>query len=142
MNQNLIAVFILVVSIPFFLKPLYAVELEPATPVPAADDAVAIPEDETEFSFGTVKSITGDQLVVSEYDYESNADVDVTYQVPAETEFENAASLKEIAVGDSVDIDFLVKDGQKKAVAITVEKPLTEDEELALTVEEEQPAAE
>lgn len=138
MNKNLIAVFILVVSVSFFLKPLYAVETE----IAPAEEAVGVLEEETEFSFGTVKSITGDQLVVSEYDYESNADVDVTYQVPAETEFENAASLKEIAVGDSVDIDFLVKDGQKKAVAITVEKPLTEDEELALTVEEEQPAAE
>lgn len=138
MNQNLIVVFVLVISVSFFLKPLYAVE---TTTAPAAE-TVGVPEEETEFSFGTVKSITEDQLVVSEYDYESNADVDVTYQVPAETEFENAASLKEIAVGDSVDIDFLVKDGQKKAVAITVEKPLTEDEELALVPEEEQPAAE
>lgn len=139
MKKNLIAVLV-VISVSFFLKPLYAVEPKPA--VPAADDAVAIPEDETEFSFGTVKSITGDQLVVSEYDYESNADVDVTYQVPAETEFENATSLKDIAVGDSVDIDFLVKDGKKKAVAVTVEKPLTEDEEIALTEEQPAPAAE
>ena len=139
MKKNLIAVLV-VISVSFFLKPLYAVEPKPAAP--AADDAVAIPEDETEFSFGTVKSITGDQLVVSEYDYESNADVDVTYQVPAETEFENATSLKDIAVGDSVDIDFLVKDGKKKAVAVTVEKPLTEDEEIALTEEQPAPAAE
>lgn len=138
MNKNLIAVIVTVVSVSFFLKPLHAVE---TTTTPVAE-AVGAAEEETEFSFGTVKSITGDQLVVSEYDYESNADVDVTYQVPAETEFENVASLKEIVVGDSVDIDFLVEGDKKKAVAITVEKPLTEDEELALVPEEEQPAAE
>ena len=137
MNKNLMLAFVVVIFASFFLKPLYAAD--PKTEAPAPAGAVAVPEEETEFSFGTVKSVTGDQLVVSEYDYESNADADVTYQVSADASFENVGALKEIVVGDSVDIDFLVKDGQKKAVAITVEKPITEDEEAALAPEEEQP---
>ena len=131
MNQKFaISVLIITLSLSFFLSPAFAedAKTEPA-PAATAQEPVDI---ETEFSFGTVKSLAESQLVVSEYDYESNADVDVTYQVSGETAFENVASLKEVAVGDSVDVDFLVKDGQKKAVAITVEKPLPEDEEAAL----------
>ena len=48
---------------------------EAAQPAQAADD--------TEFSYGTVKSMTADQLVVGEYDYDTDKDVDVTYSVPA-----------------------------------------------------------
>lgn len=86
----------------------------------------------TEFSYGTVKSVSQNQIVVSEYDYDSDKDVEVTYQVPATVTLENAASLQEIAVGAAVDIDFLVKDGQKVASAITVEKPSEDDEAAAL----------
>ena len=126
MIKNLIAVLVLAVAL--FVPAVYAEE-----PAPAAADAPGqFAEEETEFSFGTVKSTSDNQLVVTEYDYESNADVDVTYVVNAQTEFENAASLKEVAVGDSVDIDFLVDGNAKSAVAITVEKPLTEEEEAAL----------
>ena len=103
------------------------VQTEATTP-PAAQEA-----DETEFSYGTVKSVSGDQLVVSEYDYDQDKDVDVTYTVPAEAKLENVKALSEIAAGDTVDIDFLAKDGQKVATLITVEKPTTgEDEDIAL----------
>ncbi len=131
MNKNLIAVLVVVFSTSFFLPALHAEESKAEAQAPAKETP-AVAEEETEFSFGTIKSINANQLVVSEYDYESNADVDVTYQVAANATFENVASLKEIAVGDSVDVDFLVENGQKKAVAITVEKPLPEDEEAAL----------
>ena len=129
MKKIFLLVAFVVFSSSFFLTPLQA---QDEVAEPAAAQAEELAADETEFSFGTVKSIGDNQLVVSEYDYESNADVDVTYQVPAETAFENVAALKDIAVGDSVDIDFLVEGDQKKAVAVTVEKPLTEDEEAAL----------
>ncbi len=131
MNKNLIAVLVFVFSTSFFLPALHAEEPKKEAQAPAAETQKVAGE-ETEFSFGTVKSNNENQLVVSEYDYESNADMDVTYQVAADATFENVASLKEIAVGDSVDVDFLVENGQKKAVAITVEKPLPEDEEAAL----------
>ena len=98
-----------------------AVEETQAEPAPA--------EAETEFSYGTVKSIAAGQLVVSEYDYNSDQDVDVTYSVPANTKFEGVASLTEITAGDAVDIDFLVQGDQKIASAITVEKPTAEDED-------------
>ena len=121
----------------YFVPSLLAAE--PAQPA-AQEEKASAPEaapaapaaDETEFSYGAVKSVDADQLVVSEYDYDSDKDVDVTYSAPAGTKFENVASLQEIKVGDSVDIDFLVKNGQKVASAITVEKPTAENEEVAL----------
>ena len=93
--------------------------------------------EDTEFSYGTVKSVSGTQLVLSEYDYDQDTDVDVTYTVPPEAELENVNSLAEIAVGDIVDIDFLVKDGKKVATLVTVEKPTGEDEDITLEEEEE-----
>ncbi len=87
---------------------------------------------ETEFSYGTVKSVGTDQFVISEYDYDSDKDVDVTYSVPTGTKFENVTALQEIKAGDAVDIDFLTKNGQKVASGITVEKPTAEDEDTAL----------
>ena len=125
-----------------FLPHLMAEEAKPSTAPaaePAAEEAaqpVPAAADETEFSYGTVKSVTADQIVVSEYDYDTDKDVDVTYSVPAGTKFENVATLAEIKVGDAVDIDFLTKDGQKTAAAITVEKPTAEDENVALGADE------
>lgn len=114
-----------------------------STPVFSEDASVAQPaeatEPETEFSFGTVKSIAQNQIVVSEYDYESNTDVNVTYEVPADAEFENVKSLGEIAVGDSVDIDFLAKEGKKVAVVITVEKPTEVQDETAAEQDQQAP---
>lgn len=101
-----------------------------------AQEAAQEPAEETEFSYGTVKSVSGDQLVLSEYDYDQDKDVDVTYTVPPEAELENVTALSEVAVGDIVDIDFLVKDGQKVATLVTVEKPTEEDEDIDLEEEE------
>ena len=124
----------------FFLHNLLAAEeaKQPATQEvsPPAQEA-APAADETEFSYGTVKTVGADQLVVSEYDYDSDKDVDVTYSVPAGTKFENVTSAQEIKVGDAVDIDFLVKNGQKTASSITVEKATAENEEAALGAADE-----
>ena len=139
MKKNLaVAVFTLGISMCFLPNMSLAQEAKkPAeeTNKPAAPEATppaGEAADETEFSYGTVKSVAANQIVVSEYDYDGNKDVDVTYSVPADAKLENAASLQEVKVGDSVDIDFTVKSGQKVASAITVEKPTAEDEDAAL----------
>src|SRR3989338_1019955 len=91
----------------------------PAVAPAEAEETAELGGEEAEFSYGMVKSVSADQIVISEYDYEADKDVDVTYTVPADVKIEGAASLQEIAVGDAVDIDFLVKDGQKVASALT-----------------------
>jgi len=107
--------------------------------VAPADAPAAVAEDETDYSFGTVKSVGTDQIVVSEYDYEADKDVDVTYAVDASAQLENAASLKDIVAGDNVEIDFVNQDGKKVAKLISVEKPIAE-EEIPVAEPEQEPA--
>lgn len=85
-------------------------------------------EKETEYSWGTVSSISSDQITVKEHDYASENEVEVTYTIDPKVELKNVNSLKDIAVGDSVDIDYVVKDGKKVAMIIDVEKPSYEEE--------------
>ena len=130
MKQSLVVgILIFAISLGFISHMALAQEpAAPAAPAAATEEAA----DETEFSYGTVKSVTGSQLVVSEYDYDADKDIDVTYSVPPEAKLENVASVQEIAAGDIVDIDFVAKDGQKVASLITVEKPTGQDEDLLL----------
>lgn len=136
-----LTVLLLTVSM-FFLAPSALAQTEvkepeaPAAQPAEAKDVAELGGEETEFSYGTVKSVSADQIVISEYDYEADKDVDVTYQVSADVKIEGAASLQEIAAGDAVDIDFLVKDGQNVATALTVEKAVEEGEEAALGTDE------
>ncbi len=101
------------------------------TTPPAAAPEAAVPtaqEEEPEYAFGTAKSVEGDQLVINEFDYDTGEEKEAGYWVDSKTEYDNVASLKEIAAGDEVDIDYLVKDGKKTAVAISVAKPVEGEE--------------
>ena len=89
--------------------------------------AVAAPEEvETEYSYGTVKSVSGAQVVVSEYDFEKDADVDVTYTTDGSTQFEGVTNLAGAAAGDDIEIDYVVKDSNKVATLVSVEKATAE----------------
>ncbi len=104
---------------------------EPAPSAPAATEPSAEElgdeEDDINYSYGAVKSVAADHLVLTEYDYEKDADVDVTYSVDSNVELENVSAMAEIKAGDSVEIDYVEKDGKKVAVLISVEKPLEEE---------------
>lgn len=88
----------------------------------------AVEEEEPEYAFGTAKSVEGDTLVINEFDYDTGEEKEATYWVDSKTEYDNVASLKEVVAGDEVDIDYLVKDGKKVAVAISVAKPVEGEE--------------
>ena len=94
--------------------------VEPA----AAPQAGQPAGEEPEYAFGTVKNVSGDQLAINEFDYDTGEEKEVTYAVDSKTQFDNVASLKEVAVGDEVDVDYLEKDGKKVAVTVAVAKPL------------------
>lgn len=83
----------------------------------------------TEYSWGVVKSVSSEQLVVTEYDYDSGEEIDVTYTIDPAAELINVDSLKDIAVGDTVDIEYVVKVDEKVTRVITVEKSSYEEEE-------------
>ena len=90
--------------------------------------SLAQEEEEMEYSWGAVSSVSSNQIVITEYDYDSDEGTDVTYAVDPNAELKNVDSLKDIAVGDNVDIEYVVRNGKKVAKIITVEKSSSEEE--------------
>ena len=90
----------------------------------AEDAAAPTAEQEPEYTFGTVKSLTGDQLVINEYDYDTGEEKEAAYAVDPAVELHNVTKVSEIAVGDEVDIDYLIKEGKKTAIVLSVAKPI------------------
>ncbi len=91
------------------------------------------------YSYGTVRSVSSGQIVVTEYDYDNDEETDVTYALNQNTAFQNVASLTEIAVGDNVDIVYVADNGTKIVQSIAVEKMTPEDESTS-EVPEAQPS--
>lgn len=87
----------------------------------------------TNYSYGSVKSITSGQIVVTEYDAENDEELDVIYVITPESKYEGADSYTDVSAGDSVDIEYVIQAGKKTAVLILIEEPV-EDEIL---IEEE-----
>ena len=99
--------------------------------------ALAQGGEEIEYSWGTASSISSSQIVVTEYDYGTEENVDVVYTVDPDVELKNADSLKSIVVGDNVEIEYVVRGGKKVAMVITVEKTSYEEENMPLETYEE-----
>lgn len=85
-------------------------------------------EENMEYSWGTVKSMSSGRVTVVEYNFDSDEDVEVTYSVGPEVKLEGVEFLSGIAVDDSLDIEYIVKNNKKIAVAIAVEKPFTAED--------------
>ncbi len=90
----------------------------------AADDAAA---DDEDFAFGTVVSVADSSLVILEYNFDSEEEVQMTYDVNADTKYENVAALKEIVANDEVEINFKEADGKKVATFISKDLPIEDD---------------
>ena len=80
--------------------------------------------EEPEYTFGTVKSVSGDQMVINEYDYDTGEEKEASYAIDPAVELHNVTAVSEIAVGDEVDIDYLVKGDKKTAIVLSVAKPI------------------
>ena len=97
---------------------------EPITQKPQQPAAAIPDEEDLEYTFGTVKSVGTDQIVIMEFDYDSGQEKEMTYALDPKVQLNNAASLQEIKQGDEVDIDYRVQDDRKIAAVISVAKPL------------------
>lgn len=105
-----------------------------AAPLPPAAEEF-LPDEDLEYSFGVVQQVSPTQIVVREYDYLTDQETDVTYHVDSSVELENVDSVDGIKVGDDVEVDYVMKDGNKVAVTIAVETLVEEDEEFVLPEE-------
>jgi len=80
--------------------------------------------------------ITSNQIIIAEYDDETDKELEVTYTIDPEVELKNVNALKDISVGDSVDIEYVVRNGKKVAKVIAVEKPSEAEEQQEYTPSE------
>ncbi len=83
--------------------------------------------DETEYAYGVVQSVADGVLVVSEYDLTAGKTVQTTYTLDPLVSLTNVRSLDEIISGDGVDIDYVVRDGNRIAIGVSVEKVSDEE---------------
>ncbi|MFH1245308.1 MAG: hypothetical protein V1662_02385 [Candidatus Omnitrophota bacterium] len=78
-------------------------------------------QEETKYAWGTVSSVSASGFVLTEYDYDNEQKVDITYSCDAQTKLYNLNSLQELKAGDNVWIDYMTKDKQRIALGIEIE---------------------
>jgi hypothetical protein len=80
-------------------------------------------EKEGDFTYGIVKTVSGEAVTIEEYTYDEDGNEtveDVVYFIDTDTEYENVAQIGEIVEGIEVDIEYVEKDGKKVATYIYV----------------------
>lgn len=127
-------IMVLGVLVAFVGSRVWAEEAPVPAPVavetPVVSDAAVDEGPEPEYAFGTVKQISGQELTLTEFDYDTNKEKEVSYTIDATAELNNVQSASEIVVGDEVDVDYFVRDGKNVAVVVAVAKPLNDAEGL------------
>ena len=118
--------------------------VEAAAPVEAATLATPAVEAKTEteiqWVWGEVVSTNpiNNELLVKYVDYDTDSEKEITIGTDDKTTYENAKSIDEIKVRDSVSIDYAISaDGKNLALNISLEKP-----EVVSSIEEETSAPE
>ena len=72
-------------------------------------------------SYGTVTEIGDTKIVLLEYDYDTDQEMQVSYAINPQTTFENVALKSEIVVDDDVESFYTEANGEKTAVNIVKE---------------------
>jgi hypothetical protein len=112
--------------------------------VKAQDEGAAGIEEDLEYTYGSVVSSTPTEIVVSEYNYETDEEVQVTYTITPETKFSNIPGAADLAKDDNVDIYYKVADDKKIASMVTkddtvYESEVAEGEDVAEDLSDEAP---
>ena len=98
-----------------------------AAAAPVAESTAAVPavpdSEEDKFSFGKVVAVGAHSVVVREYDFERDADVDVRYWITGETELGRVESLADLVADDDVVIDYIEIGSDRVATTLLKELP-------------------
>lgn len=85
-------------------------------------------EKTSSLGLGIVKEISTKQVVVSEYDEVTAAEINVSYDVDPVVKLENLNSLEDIKEGDFVAIEYMIENGKRVAKIITAEEVFDNEE--------------
>lgn len=91
-------------------------------------------EPKYDFAYGALVSKTSDQVTISEYNFDTDAEENVAYDVNEWTDFEGGKGLEGLDVGDEVEILYTAEGGKRVAVSVAES---TEDGDKGETVEED-----
>ena len=78
-------------------------------------------EEDIEYSYGTVVSVNKatNEIIVSEYNWNDETNINVTYLIGPKVEVNGVKSWKDIVEGDNVDIEYVTgEDGKRIAKSI------------------------
>ncbi|MFC1624403.1 hypothetical protein ACFL28_03715 [Candidatus Omnitrophota bacterium] len=81
----------------------------------------SLAEEEMEYSWGIVSDISFDKLILSEYDYDTDSELEVSYSIASDIELVNVDSVEEITIGDALEIEYVIAGNKNMAKVITVE---------------------
>lgn len=73
-------------------------------------------EAEEVYAFGVVDGVSGTEIIVKEFDYEQENEVNVTYALTDETDFENIEVATDLVKGEEVELFFVDNNGKKEVV--------------------------
>lgn len=91
----------------------------------AAFSAALMPEGEEDldYSYGTVIDIKNDsnEIILTEYDWESDKDIEITYSISPDVRVENSSSWQSIPIGSDVDVEYVTDENDNRiAMSITL----------------------
>lgn len=90
--------------------------------------SLAQDEEKMDYSWGTVVKVFPNEIIVSEYDYDSDGEVNVVYKVGPDTKLKKIEALKDLTEGDSVEISYVVEEEERIAKVIALEESYLEEE--------------
>lgn len=113
----------------FVSHPAIAQEVNEPAAVTANDnlDAGVI---DINYSYGIVTNISPAEITLLEYDYDRDEEIQVTYKIDAETEFNNLDSIDKVVKSDEIEIYYVNQDGVKLAKSIEKEELTIGEEDL------------
>ncbi len=87
-----------------------------------SDFASAQEKEEIDYSWGIVSSISSDSIVITEYDYITEEEKETRYIIDSSVSLVNAEDISDISTGDEAEIEYIIKDANRIAKIITIEK--------------------
>lgn len=79
-------------------------------------------ESDVDYAWGTIVSVSETQIVIKEYDYESDAETDVVYTIDPAVELENMSSITELKQGDMVSLSYVYQNGKQVVVSVELDR--------------------
>ncbi len=112
----------------FGVSNIYAADAPVAAPINATPAVAAEELSKFIYSYGTVLKVSAIEIVVQEYDYDSDVEKEVTYQIDPAIQLQGFKAVADLVPDDVIEIYYIDQDNKK--IAKILRKEVVEDEAL------------